>query len=57
MAKRVNDGVQPIKRPTGMDRSEARPKPTKATRSMSDREKSKRRLPGKTVAFSALLTL
>jgi hypothetical protein len=66
MAMRVNDGVEPIKRPPGMDRGGSRPKPPQAvaqrasleaTRSMPDHEKVKRRLTDKTVAFSALLTL
>jgi hypothetical protein len=61
MAMRVNDAVEPIKRPTDMDRGGSRPKPTKAvaqrasleaTRSVPDHEKSKRRLTGKTVAFA-----
>jgi hypothetical protein len=66
MAKRVNDGVELIKTLAGMDRGGSRPKPPKAVarsasleapRSVPDHEKAKRRLTGKTVAFSALFTL
>jgi hypothetical protein len=63
---RVNHGVEPIKSTPGMARGGSRPKPPKAvaqrasreaTRAMPDHNKAKRRLTGKTVAFSALLTL
>src|SRR3954451_9255729 len=58
--KRVKDGVEPIKRPTGMGPGGSRPQPPKAvarraslgaTRSMSNHQTAKRRLTDKTVAF------
>ena len=66
MAKRMNDGVELIKSPTGKGRDGSRPKPPKAVarsasleapRPLPDHEKAKRRLTAKTVAFSALFTL
>jgi hypothetical protein len=66
MAKRMNDGVKPIKTLAGKGRGGSRPKPTEAVaRSASleapqplpDHKKAKRCLTTKTVAFSALFTL
>jgi hypothetical protein len=61
MAMRVKNGVGSTNNPTDMQRGGSRPKPPKAvalrasleaTRSMSDHQKSKRRLTDKTVAFA-----
>jgi hypothetical protein len=60
MAKRMNDGVELIKTPTGKGRGGSRPKPPKAVvrsaslealRPLPDHEKATRYLTAKTVAF------
>jgi hypothetical protein len=60
MAKRMKDGVELIKTPTGKGRGGSRPKPPKAvvrsasleaSRPLPDHEKAKRCLTAKTVAF------
>ena len=66
MAKRMNDGVEPVQTLAGKGPGGSRPKPPKAVarsasleapRTLPDHEKAKRCLTAKTVAFSALLTL
>ena len=64
MAKRLNDGVEPVKAPPGTGRGGSRPKPPKAVaprasldamRPVPDHEKTERCSTAKTVAFSGEL--